>query len=141
MNFSNTVPCPVCRQHQRWCPEAPDTAPRPSFWFPPFHSTWLGQGCHPTCREAALLLEVLQTTLVPIAWLLPPAPPHLRPSGALKHHQGAALTLPPSASQQMGDSFGAEPSEAQGLCQLSDPLGVKRPVLSNSEDLLALAQA
>lgn len=51
------------------------------------------------------------------------------------------MTLPPSASQQMGDSFGAEPSEAQGLCQLSDPLGVKRPVLSNSEGLLALAQA
>ena len=75
------------------------------------------KGAIPSAGEQHCCLKSCRLTLVPIGWPLPPALPGLRPGGTLKHYQEAALTLTPSASQQLGDSFGAEPSEAQGQRQ------------------------
>ena len=87
---------------------------------------------------------------MPIGRSLPHALPCLGPAGTLKHYQGPALILgPPVRPPSLPlDSFGTEPSGAQGQCQLlvlrpacSYTLGVKSPILSNPERLLALAQA
>ena len=149
MNFSKTPPCPGC-------PEAPDTAPSPlykdlvfGFSFPP-HLAGPGVS-HPRAVSSVVIQSPAnRRTLMPIGRSLPHALPCLGPAGTLKHYQGPALILgPPVRPPSLPlDSFGTEPSGAQGQCQLlvlrpacSYTLGVKSPILSNPERLLALAQA
>lgn len=89
----------------------------PRFGFLPSTPPGWAKGVIPSAGELRCGSKSCKLTLVPTGWSLLPAPPSLRPAGTLRHYQGAALTLTRCASQQMGDSFGAEPSEAQGQYQ------------------------
>lgn len=114
----------------------------PRFGFLPSTPPGWAKGIIPSAGELRCCSKSCKLTLVPTGWSLPPALPGLRPAGTLRHHQGAALPL-----TRRGTALGQSP-RAQGQYQflgLRQAIlllwGLKRPVPSNSEGLLALARA